>query len=208
MTPHLWLILFLITSIAAPASAGDDKARYLQENRLLEEELQLAQKQNLYIVFNLGEKTASLRAKGIRLRDLPLKKARYWGSAASLRSYHMEKKSTFIEPGRETIKPGENKDADTFDVEALELTDMPSRYDLYFDGGLTVFVRPQTDGVVSAMGNTLYAAKVFITRPFSLLWNSVRKKTYTALDIVLDGNDARTLYWSLTAGSGALIYPP
>ena len=41
-----------------------------------------------------------------------------------------------------------------------------------------------------------------------MLWYTLRGKPYTAIDMVLDKNDARAIYWSLSEGSGAIIYPP
>ena len=205
---RLQLILLFISLIAGPASAGDDKERYIRENRLLEEELTLARKPDIYFVFNLKEKMAYIKAREIHLRELQINDFHCWSSPVSGNVYRLRKKSTFFKPGREVIKPGESKEKDNFKVEALELADMPSRYTLVLDGGLTIFIRPLTEGIVSGIGNLFYTSMRFLIRPISMLWYALRGKPYTAIDIVLEKNDARAIYWSLSEGSGAIIYPP
>ncbi|MDO8746195.1 MAG: hypothetical protein Q7J70_00860, partial [Thermodesulfovibrionales bacterium] len=80
---RLQFILFFIALIAGPASAGDDKERYIRENRLLEEELTLARKPDIYIVFNLKGKMAFIKARGIHLRELQINDVHCWGSPVS-----------------------------------------------------------------------------------------------------------------------------
>jgi len=205
---RLQLILLFISLIAGPASAGDDKEIYIRENRLLEEELTLARKPDIYFVFNLKEKMAYIKARGIHLRELQINDFHCWGSPVSGNVYRLRKKSTFFKPGREMIKPGESKEKDNFKIEALELADMPSRYTLVLDGGLTIFIRPLTEGIVSGIGNLFYTSMRFLIRPIAMFWNALRGTTYTAIDIVLDKNDTRAVYWSLSEGSGAIIYLP
>lgn len=198
-------ILIFIALIAGSASAGDDKERYIIENRLLKEELVLARKPDIYFVFNLREKMTYINSRGIHLRELPIKDFHYWGSPASGTAYRLRKKSTLIEPGREIIKPGENRD--DFKIDALELNDMPSRYTLFLDGGLTISIRPETEGIVSGICNFLYSSKRFLTRPVAMLWNALWGKPYTAIVIVMDKNDARAVYWSISEGSSSVVHP-
>ena len=204
---HLHLILFLIALIAGPAFASDNREMYIRENRLLEQELALVRKSDIYFVFNLQEKTAYIKARGIPLRELPISDFHSWGSPVSGNGYRLIKKSTFFKPDRETIKPGESKDKDNFKSEALELPDMPSRYTLVLDSGVKISIRPPTEGIFSGIGNLLYTSLRFIIRPISMLWYSLRGKPYTVIDMVLDKNDARALYWSFSEGSAAIIYP-
>ena len=205
---RLGLIFFLIVCNAGLAPAGNDREKYLRENRLLEEELKLARKQDIYSVFHLRKKTASLKVRGIQLKELPVKDFQYWGSPLAVGAYHLKRKSALFEPGREIIKPGKNKNKDNFEIEALELADMPSSYAFVFDGGLKISIRPKAAGIVSGTYNLFSRPIKFLTRPAAMFWNALRKKPYTAIDIVLDKDDAQTFYWSLAEGSGAIVYPP
>ncbi|PKN71492.1 MAG: hypothetical protein CVU54_00270 [Deltaproteobacteria bacterium HGW-Deltaproteobacteria-12] len=205
---RLPLILLFISLIAFPASAGDVKERYIRENRLLEEELTLVRKPYIYIVFNLKEKKAYIKARGIHLRELQINDYHCWGSPVSSNVYRLIKKSTFFKPGREMIKPGESKEKDNYKIEALELANMPSRYTLVLDGGARILIRPPTEGIISGTGNIFYTSMRFLIRPLSMLWYTLRGKPYTAVDIIMDQNDARAVYWSLSETSGVIIYPP
>ena len=205
---RLQLILLFIALIVSPAPASNDKEKYLRENRLLEEELTLARKPDIYFAFNLKEKMVYIKVRGIHLRELQINDFHCWGSPVSDNVYRLRKKSTFLKPGREMIKPGESKKKDHFEIEALELADMPSRYTLVFDGGMKIWVRPSTEGIASGIGNIFYPSMRFFIRPILMLWYTLRGKPYTAIDMVLDKNDARAVYWSLSEGSGAIIYSP
>jgi len=101
------------------------------------------------------------------------------------------------------IKPGESKEKDNFKIEALELADMPSRYTLVFDGGVRIWIRPATEGIVSGIGNIFDTSMRFFIRPISMLWYALRGKPYSAIDMVLDKNDARAVYWSFSEGSAS-----
>jgi hypothetical protein len=204
MKPKLILLLIMLTGL--PCFAGDEKDQYLRENRLIEAELGLARKPDIYFVFDLGTHTAHIKARGIRLKEMPVHKARRWGTPLMGTVYHLVKKSALWEPDREMIKPGENKEKDTFEIDALELSDMPSRYTLVFDGGMEIQVRPSTEGIASGASNIFYGLARFLVRPFPMLWHYIKGEPYTVIDMTMDGNDARAVYWSLAEGAGVIIW--
>lgn len=201
-------MFFFIALIAGPAFAGDDKEIYIRESRLLEEELKLSRKPDIYFVLNLKGKMVYIKARGILLKELQIRDFNCWGSPVSVNAYRVREKSTFIEPEREMIKPGEIKKNDKYKVDAFELTDMPSRYTVVLDGGVAIFIKPLTEGIVSGISNVSYSSVRFFTRPILMLWNVLKGKPYTAIDIVLDKNDARAFYWSLSEKSTAIVDIP
>ena len=202
------LIFFFIVLIAGPAFAGEGKEIYIRESRLLEEELKLSRKPDIYFVFNLKEKMVYIKARGVLLKELQIKDYNCWGRPVSVNAYLVRKKSTFIEPVREMIKPGENKKNEKYKVDAFELVDMPSRYTVILDGGVAIFIKPLTDGITSGISNVSYSSVRFFSRPILMLWNVFKGKPYTAIDIVLDKNDARALYWTLSENSNAIVDTP
>lgn len=204
----LWLAILSIASLASPAWADLGKENYLRENRVLEQELKLAGKPKVYFVFDLREKTAFIKARGIPLREIKIKSFRRWGGPLAAAAYSLKEKRTLFRPGRETIKPGEERDKDDYRIEALELADMPSRFTLVFDGGLRISIRPETEGIISGTSNLLHSALRWLTRPLAMLWHSVRGKPYSTVDLVLHKNDARTIFWSFSEGSAAVVYLP
>ncbi|MEW6109526.1 MAG: hypothetical protein AB1632_10230 [Nitrospirota bacterium] len=205
---RLKFILFLAILFVANTAHCYEKESIAGENRLLEAELKLARKPDIYFVFNLKDKIIRIRSRGILLRGLVIQDVKYWGSPLSDKPYLLLKKSTFLKPGREKIKPGESKEKDDFEIDALELDDMPSKYVLSMDGGLSISVKPATGGVISWLCNVYYSAKRKISRPLFMFWNAVLGKPYIAVDIVLDGKEARALYWSLSEGAACIVYPP
>ncbi|MCG2721348.1 MAG: hypothetical protein L6290_04945 [Thermodesulfovibrionales bacterium] len=204
----LRLIFFLIALIAGTAFAGDDKEIYIRESRLLEEELKLSRKPDIYFIFNLKGKMVYIKSRGISLKELPIKDFNFWGSPVSVSAYRVREKSTFIEPEREMIKPGESKKNEEYKVDAFEVTDMPSRYTVILDGGIAIYIKPLTEGIFSGISNFSFSSVRFLTRPILMLWNVLKGKPYTAIDIVLDKNDAMAFYWSLSENSNAIVNTP
>lgn len=202
------LIFFFITLIAGPSFAGDDKEIYIRESRLLAEELKLSRKPDIYFVLNLKEKMVYIKARGISLKEMQVKDFNCWGSPVSVNTYQVREKSTFIEPEREMIKPGESKKNVNYKLDALELADMPSTYTVVLDSGVAVFIKPLTEGIASGISNVSYSSMRFFTRPVLMLWNVLKGKPYTTIDIVLDKNDARAFYWSLSEKSIAIVDIP
>lgn len=201
-------IFFFISLITVPAFAGDEKEIYIRESRLIEEELKLSRKPDVYFFFNLKEKIIYIKSRGISLKKMQINDFNCWGTPVSVNAYRVRKKSTFNEPEREMIKPGEIKKNDKYKVDAFELSDMPSRYTIILDSGAAIYIKPSTEGVVSGISNASYSSMRFLTRPILTLWNVLKGKPYTAIDILLDKNDARAIYWSLTENSNTIIDTP
>ncbi len=76
---------------------------------------------------------------------------RFWGKPAFSRTVQLVRKSTLKPPQRNVIKPGETattpKDPGKFELEALELKDMPKSFGLEFDNGLHVSVKTMERGL-------------------------------------------------------------
>jgi hypothetical protein len=201
-------LIFFITLIAVPAFADDGREMHIRETRLLEEELKLSRKPDIYFVFNLKEKTIHIKARGISLKDLGIEDLNCWGTPVPVNVYQVRKKSAFNEPEREMIKPGESKINEKYQVDAYELSDMPTNYSILMEGGIEMNIKPITKGFVSTVSNTSYSALRVVTRPMLILLNIFKGNPYTSIDIVLSENDARAIYWSLSEKSAAIINIP
>ena len=200
------LLTIIVVLISIPAYAGNDiRESYIKQNRLLEEEIKLSRKPVIYFVFNMQEKKIYIKSRGINLKEVNIQDFGYWGNPVSVNAFKVKKKSAFIKPGRETIKPGDESKKDTFELEALELKDMPSRYTIVFESGATVFIRHLSEGVISAIGNAFYSSAKFLTRPLSMVWNTLKGTPYTTINIVLNENDARAVYWSISENSAVIV---
>lgn len=202
-----FVLISLSLFLSADAAGIDEKESLLRENAVLESELKLSRKSDLYFVVNLKEKHIQIKSKGILLKELPLQQVSIWGTPLSPASYILMKKSSFIKPRRENIKPGDARERDNFEIDALELADMPSQYTLSMNKGLSISVRPKTEGLMSGVCSLFSSTMRFVFRPLHMVWNTVRGKPYTAVDVVLDRESAKALYWSFIEGKACIVYP-
>jgi hypothetical protein len=205
---HIKVIVLIITLSILPYYAiGNDRSGMAMENKLLKDEWLLAQKSNLYVIFHLKEKTIQIKAKGLTLREFPIHDVYLWGKNLPDSSLPLVKKSALVKPSRGIIRPGDMKESEDVTLDVLELEDMPVRYTLVLDNRIFIAIRP-SEGVTSKFGNIFATLKNFIVRPAVTFWYAVRGKQYTALDIGLEKQDAKALYWSFPEGAKSIVYPP
>jgi len=97
--------------------------------------------------------------------------------------------------------------ADTFEVEALEITDMPGSYELNFDDGLRIFIRSKTG----------FKEKFRQTRE-TLLWYTwypvryfLHRKSELRPQLILyfdNKRDPQGIYWAFIDGIKGIIWFP
>jgi hypothetical protein len=131
-----------------------------------------------------------------------------WGDAPPTGAVTLEKKTTLFPPKRTKIKPGTDEEGDTFELDALELKDMPSSFVLYLNGGIRIYIRPKPANLVSRIGGIGRFAAWFLWVPLKNLGNELRGRPFSAIDLALPGReDAQLLYWALADGTKGLIFP-
>ncbi|MBI4824689.1 MAG: hypothetical protein HY805_10770 [Nitrospirae bacterium] len=207
----LRLISLLVIVFIGTNALSDEKIRLREENLFLKAELVLAKKSEIYFIFDLNEKKIYLKARGAVFKEWQVEGMKLWGSPPPIKPLSVLKKSTFIKPKRERIKPKSQTDtdtqqSDTFEVEALELRDMPLRYNLHISDGVLISVRPKTEGLVSGIMNICHTLKWYTSRPLLTVWNTLWRKPFVAVDLILSDVDAQALYWAVSEGSGSIIY--
>ena len=206
-----FILLCLCVALSAASNVSADELLDLRtENRFLQSELPLAQKANVYFIFNLKDKKVYMKTRGVTLRELPIVKVKAWNIRIPAKSQALLKRSTLFKPRREDIKPQEKEtgSSDKFEIDALELDDMPSRFNLVLDNGVVITVRPTPRGVLSHlenMGNSLFW---HLSRPLLTVWGFLGKKSYSSLYLSMEKTDAQSLYWSFSEGSQCIIYNP
>jgi hypothetical protein len=220
--PVIWfLIVFFLTAggAARPGAAktaaqevkngADNAVEVLEEKLLLETDLELAKSSRLYIILDLRNNKILLKLRGIVLREWMVEIARFWGNAIPIKALILEKKSAFFSPKRENIKPGQNKENKKNELRILEVTDMPSMYNLYFAGGIKMHIRPQTRGFFASFFNLGRSIRWYTVPPLITLWYSLSRKPFTAVDLVMkDKQEVRSLYWTFIEGTPCIIFPP
>ena len=146
-------------------AAPVDKAALAKKQSSLNSEYALAKESQFYFVLDVLGRKLELRVRGMVLRSWPLQSMRFWGRPDFSGTVELVRKTTLKAPQRIVIKPGVGgklepapaaKPTPTtgaapanpaeFDLEALELKDMPKRFSLDFDNGLHVTVRSKDAG--------------------------------------------------------------
>lgn len=207
-----FFIIQLLFALFISSVAVSETLRSPEEKRLLlQAELQLARKTQIYFILNLMENKLYVKARGVVLRELDIKQKRSWGQGEVVKLYTLTSKRSSDEPRREEIKPETIKKDEVVpipstppEVKALELEDMPSSFKLMFDNNFVISVKPG-DKMLSSIGNSL---SWYISQPMLTVWYAIKSRPYGALNLMLNENDARALYWSIHEGAGVLIYNP
>jgi hypothetical protein len=214
---RLRTILFLIYILCALIISSGARAEALHsKEELLESEFELAQKPQIYFMLHLKEKKIYFKARGIILKEIPLDDIKFWGNLSTIKPYTMVKRSSFSTPVRDKInlqeseegeKKEEKKDTkEKFQLKALERSDMPVSFTMSFDDNLFISVIPGEKGIVSSLYSAAYFLNWYVSRPLYTVWNAIRHKPYTAIQLRLKKEDAQSLYWSFVEGEKIIIY--
>ena len=221
-----WVVFGLI-ALAACVSvrAGvEEGGRPAFEARLLEEELGLAKSQSYYFLLDLGSRRMELRVSGSPLRSWELVRVRVWGEPAALAATALMKKTAIRPPERVVIKPGGEEEAPSpvpeankaaagattapaFELEALELRDMPPAFQLSFDDGFDVSVVTSDQGFKGRLGRIWNELRWSVGMPLVSLREKLRKNAFRRIEITLkDKLEAQALYWAFYEGIKGLVW--
>lgn len=199
-------ILLSVLLLSAEASSGSEADRLIAENSLLKAELQLAKSSQIYFIFDLGAKKITIKARGILLKELPVETYSQWGIPVQPKPLPLLGKTAMVKPERKEIKPKAEGSESAPEPEVLQLEDMPVRYQLKFDDGIRISLKPRSTGMISTLFNLVASLKSYlITRPLGTLWNGLCRQSFTEIVLVLDDNDVRSLYWSFQEGFQCII---
>lgn len=218
---NLTLICLLLCGVLCPAISGADDLEALEAaNRRLRAEYELATKSQLYFVFDLPAKRVQFKASGMAIAELPVQRVDFWGQVRSDRIRTVAAKHSYDTPEREVLKipppeqsakpvaepkPEAKADPKKFELAALELSDMPTSFQVRFDDGFLVSVKPAPEGFFRRIWWLLAKGFWHLSRPLISVWNFLHKQTYAEILLTMPPKDAQLLYWSLTDGSSCLL---
>lgn len=216
----LGIILF-----AAPGRAASvDKAALAKKQDALTAEYSLAKDAKFYFVFDVRGRKMELRVRGMVLRSWPIEGMRFWGKPEFSGTVGLVKKTTLKAPERIVIKPGQEEElvkapdpaakpaagapatAADYDLEALELRDMPRRFSLDFDNGLHVIITARA-GESRGLGAKIKNAwRWHVTLPLRDVLGRSKEKARPELELVFaDEKDSQAIYWHFFDGIKGLI---
>ncbi len=203
------LSLLFLFCILSPCAA-EEKPAPLKMNTRLKEELALARSPALYFIFDLGGKNISLRSRGMVLQKWNIESLRSWGGQPPLEILTVIKKSALFAPKRKEIKPGEaDEQGDKFELDALELKDMPSSYAFYIDKGIYLYFRPKPRRFFSRVANIGHIFVWYLWIPLRNLTFEAKRKPFRAIEVRLGSReDCQSIYWSFSEGIKGLFFSP
>ncbi|HEY7746783.1 MAG TPA: hypothetical protein VIA07_10625 [Desulfuromonadales bacterium] len=218
---NLTLVLVILCSVLCQGIARADDLETLEAtNRRLRAEYELATKSQLYFVFDLQAKNVQFKSSGMAIAELPLQRVSYWGPVSGDKVRTVAGKLSYKTPERDVLKipsPEESAKPDAepkaqvkadpkkFELAALELSDMPTSFQVRFDDGLLVAVKPAPEEFLHRIWWTLNRGFWYLSRPLFSVWNFLHQRTYSEILLTMPPKDAQLLYWSLTDGSSCLL---
>lgn len=207
----LWLVLLSVAATGFCAPQEDPASTY-RENKFLEEEYVLAKAPGFYFLFDLRNKRIELKSKGIVLRTWDPQRVRFWGSSVPFRALALTRKTALTLPQRKVLNPGEEETAPKpqakpgeFELEALEIKDMPLVFALELEDGTNISVVGKEKGVKKFWS----FLKWHVGMPLKTLKLHQKKRTMSLIEIRFDDpKEGQALYWALTEGIKGLVWFP
>jgi len=211
----------LIGGLAFAASA--DKTALAKKQGVLTAEYGLAKDAKFYFVFDVLGRKIELRARGMVLKSWPIRDIRFWGQPEFSGTVELIKKTTLKAPERIVIKPGDAEPsiktptpkpgtsvltatAADYDLEAIELRDMPGRFSLDLDNGLHISVKARTGERPGLVTRLKEAWRWYIALPLKDLVGKRGPHELAELELTFEKEeDAQSIYWHLFDGIKGII---
>ena len=221
-------ILGAVVLAAIANGAAVDRTALAKKQATLATEYGLAKESSFYFVLDVLGRKLELRVRGMVLRSWPLQAMRFWGSPGFAGTVELVRKTTLKAPERIVIKPGDTAEAQPapapapakpaaksapapaapaeFDLEALELKDMPKRFTLDFDNGLHVTIKAEDAASRGLAGSLSDGLRWYIGLPLRNLFGSREGKRISELELTFEqGQDAQAIYWHFFDGIKGII---
>lgn len=169
-----------------------------EANRILEEEIKLAARPQIYLLLDLPDRIIAIKGRGIELHRLPIAAWQTVEERAMAGVFRLRARPQLIRP---KVAPPDDPTQGP-----IELKDMPATYELLFDPTLAVTVTPPLQErpwlwVKSLMRNSWIGAVSWFRSAAAL----DEKATSPRLRLTLSVEAAQSLAWSVTDGMPLLI---
>jgi hypothetical protein len=205
LSATLWLDLLQGDSSQAAASASEERTtsdlESLQEaNRLLEEEIKLASRPQIYLFLDLAEQILYIKGRGLELHRLPVLGWRVSGGGPVSGSFRLRARPEIVRP---KVDPGKDP---SLVLEPINLQDMPAEYLLFFEPDLLLAVAPPVHEQPWLWTKSrLREWWARLTSWARLAAPADRVPAGSRLRLTLSQEAARSLAWTVTDGMPLLI---
>jgi hypothetical protein len=221
-------VLGAVALAATGWGAAADRSALAKKQTALATEYSLAKESNFYFVLDVIGRKLELRVRGMVLRSWPLQGMRFWGNPGFAGTVELIKKTTLKAPERIVIKPGETEETQPapaapaakpgakgtaaaappaeYELEALELRDMPKTFSLDFDNGLHITVKTKDGGSEGFAKSVREALRWYVRLPLRNLFGSREGKRISELELAfVQGQDAQAIYWHFFDGIKGIV---
>lgn len=188
----------LVLSREAVHPPNMDTAALIEANRLLEEELTLAGRPQIYMVLDLAAHIILIKSRGIELHRLPITAWNQVREGSLNGVFRLRARPPVSRPKATT--PAENTAP-----AAIELQHMPERYELAFDPGLMIHVGQTARERPWPWVKSL--AQEWWNQMAGMLGGAVKTEDSPTIRIHLtvSPDTARSLAWTMTDGMPLII---
>jgi hypothetical protein len=213
------VILLLATGLAFGAGIGGresvsrSKIEAPMSPEILAAEYALAKNPHFYFVLDLKGGKLDLKVKGLVMKTWILRGTRFWGRPDFPATLELTRKSALRAPRRFEIKPaGEEADIPKsdpagFELDALEVSDMPGGFALSSADGVRISVTTRAGSLVSGLGSILSFISWNTLIPVRHLFRTIVGKAGFAVELTFsDKRDAQFVYWTFFEGIKGLVY--
>lgn len=198
------LLIWIFTAInpsgamAPAASMSADRSTLIEANKLLEEELKLAVRPQIYLILDLAASALIIKSRGIELKRV------------RIHTWHKNGDHSVNGPYRLRARPAVNRPkaapAAELSVPAIELQHMPDHYELLFDPNLTILIRSTDEPLWVQMKNAVHEWGSRVLHLFRT--DAKRGEPPTVImNVMVEQDDARSLAWTMTDGMLLLVGP-
>jgi hypothetical protein len=221
-------ILGAAALVAIGRGAAVDRTSLAKTQAALTTEYGLAKDSNFYFVLDVLGRKLELRVRGMVLKSWPLQAMRFWGNPGFAGTVELVRKTTLKAPERIVIKPGDTAEPEPapaaepakpaakgaaapaspaeFNLEALELKDMPKKFSLDFDNGLRITIKAGDGGSKGLTGILNDAWHWYIDLPLRNLFGSREGKKISELELTFEqGQEAQAIYWHFFDGIKGIV---
>jgi len=215
-------VIILAGLVWTVPAASQDKAGLLEKQNSLNSEYSLAKDSAFYFVLDILGRKLELRVRGMVLRSWPFQSMRFWGRPELSGNVELVRKTALKAPERIVIKPGGDaekvesapapaaKPTGTnpaeFELEALELKDMPKKFSLDFDNGIHILVKAKTGASGGLLGSMRGGWRWYVDLPLRNLFGPHRGAGFSELELTFDNDkDAQSIYWHFFDGIKGII---
>lgn len=213
-TPVMTLFLAASIAWAAPLRAQEPED-LLRTQATLTSEYGLARAPNFYFVLDVSGKKLELRVRGMVLRSWPLSSMQFWGKPNFQGNVELKTKSALKTPERIVVRPtgGEEQAAPEakgegpeFELEALELKDMPESFRLEFDNGFHVSVRSSAAASGGFFKGLWNSWNWYVGLPIRSFLSRGHNGSSAWLELVFEEkHDAQAIYWHFFEGIRGIV---